>query len=200
MWGLPKELYDQVSGYGPDVAKNRAEGRAIMEKLGYGPSNKLKLKVSTRNHLLYRDPAVILIDQLKEVYFEGELDLVDTAIWFTKIARKDYAIGLNTTGNGVDDPDQTFFEHFACKSERNYTGYCNPEIEKLFPVQSRERDIEKRKKVVWEIDKQLLEDGARPVIMWNASASCWHPYVKGFRPMVNSLYNGSRFEDVWLDK
>jgi peptide/nickel transport system substrate-binding protein len=200
VWGLPKELYDQVSGYGPDVAKNRAEGRAIMEKLGYGPNNKLKLKVSTRNHLLYRDPAVILIDQLKEVYFEGELELVDTAIWFTKIARKDYAIGLNTTGNGVDDPDQTFFEHFACKSERNYTGYCNPEIEKLFPVQSRERDIEKRKKIVWEIDKQLLEDGARPVIMWNASASCWHPYVKGFKPMVNSLYNGSRFEDVWLDK
>jgi len=36
--------------------------------------------------------------------------------------------------------------------------------------------------------------------MWNASASCWHPYVKGFRPMVNSLYNGARFEQVWLDK
>ena len=200
VWGLPKEIYDQVKGYGPDVAKNRAEARAIMEKLGYGPNNKLKLKVSTRNHLLYRDPAVILIDQLKEVYFDGELDLVDTAIWFTKVARKDYAIGLNTTGNGVDDPDQTYFEHYACGSERNYTGYCNPEIEKLFPLQSRERDVEKRKKIVWEIDRQLLEDGARPIIMWNASASCWHPYVKGFRPMVNSLYNGSRFEDVWLDK
>ena len=58
VWGLPKEMYDQISGYGPDVEKNRAEGRKIMEKLGYGPDNKLKLKVSTRNHLLYRDPAV----------------------------------------------------------------------------------------------------------------------------------------------
>ena len=53
---------------------------------------------------------------------------------------------------------------------------------------------------MWEIDRQLLADGARPVIMWNASASCWQPYVKGYRPMVNSLYNGSRFEDIWLDK
>ncbi|CAN5528208.1 hypothetical protein BH10PSE6_BH10PSE6_23020 [soil metagenome] len=43
-------------------------------------------------------------------------------------------------------------------------------------------------------------DGAKPMIMWNASASCWHPHVKGFRPMVNSLYNGSRFEEIWLDK
>ena len=200
VWGLPKEILDSVPGYGPDVDKNRAEGRAIMKKLGYGPDKPLKLKVSTRNHLLYREPAVLLISQLKEVYFDGELELVDTAIWFTKIGRKDYAIGLNTTGNGVDDPDQTYFEHFACKSERNYTGYCNPEIEKLFPLQSRETDLEKRKKIVWEIDRQLLADGAKPVILWNASASCWHPYVKGFRPMVNSLYNGSRFEDIWLDK
>jgi peptide/nickel transport system substrate-binding protein len=67
-------------------------------------------------------------------------------------------------------------------------------------VQSRETDLEKRRKIVWEIDRQLLADGAKPVIMRNASASCWHPYVKGFRPMINSLYNGSRFKDIWLDK
>jgi len=24
--------------------------------------------------------------------------------------------------------------------------------------------------------------------------------VKGYTPMVNSVYNGWRFEDVWLDK
>ena len=103
-------------------------------------------------------------------------------MWFNKVARKDYSIGLNTTGNGVDDPDQTYFEHYACKSERNYVGYCNPEIEKLFPIQSAERDIEKRKKLVWEIDKQILEEGFRPIIMWNASGSCWHPHVKGIPP------------------
>ena len=70
----------------------------------------------------------------------------------------------------------------------------------MFAEQSRERDVEKRKKIVWEIDRRLLEDGARPPIMWNKAATCWHPYVKGFKPQVNSLYNDSRFEDVWLDK
>ena len=89
------------------------------------------MKVSTRNIPQYRDPAVILIDHLKEIYMDGELDPVETSQWFSKVARKDYALGLNTTGNGVDDPDQNFYENFSCKSERNYTGYCNPEIEKL---------------------------------------------------------------------
>ena len=107
---------------------------------------------------------------------------------------------LNATGNGVDDPDQTFYENFACKSGRNYTGYCNPEIESLFDKQSAENDPVKRLAIVREIDVRLLADGARPPIYWSRSTTCQQPYVKGYTNMVNSIYNGFRFEDVWLDK
>jgi peptide/nickel transport system substrate-binding protein len=200
VWGLPKEIYEAVPGYGPEVQKNREEARAIMKKLGYGPDKHLPLKVATRGISLYKDPAVILAGQLKEIWIDADVDIIETSQWFPRIARKNYQIGLNTTGNGVDDPDQNYFENFACKSERNYTGYCNPEIEKLFDVQSAEADTEKRKKIVWEIDRKLLEDGARPVIMWNRAAICMQPYVKGYVAQVNSVYNGFRFEDVWLDK
>jgi peptide/nickel transport system substrate-binding protein len=200
VWGLPKEIFEAVPGYGPDVPKNREEARAIMRKLGYGPDKHLALKIATRGISLYKDPAVILASQLKEIWIDADVDIVETSQWFPRIARKNYQIGLNTTGNGVDDPDQNYFENFACKSERNYTGYCNPEIEKLFDVQSAEADMEKRKKIVWEIDRKLLEDGARPVIMWNRAAICMQPYVKGYVAQVNSVYNGFRFEDVWLDK
>ena len=43
-----------------------------MEKLGYGPNNRLAVTVSTRNIAPYRDPAVILIDQLKEIYIDAD--------------------------------------------------------------------------------------------------------------------------------
>jgi len=200
VWGMPEEMYAAVPGYGPDVAANREQARAIMKKAGYGPDKHMKLKISTRGISLYKDPAVILAGQLKEIWIDADVDIIETAQWYPKIARKDYSVGLNTTGNGVDDPDQNFYENFSCKSERNYTGYCNPEIEKLFDVQSQETDIAKRKKIVWEIDKQLLEDGARPIVMWNRAATCMQPFVKGYVPQVNSVYNGFRFEDVWLDK
>ena len=48
-----------------------------MEKLGYGPNNKLKVKVATRDFNTFRDPAVILVDQLKQIHFDAELDVVD---------------------------------------------------------------------------------------------------------------------------
>ena len=54
--------------------------------------------------------------------------------------------------------------------------------------------------MVWDIDSKLQEDAARPIIMHNAAATCWQPYVKGVTLMVNSSYNGWRMEDWWLDK
>jgi peptide/nickel transport system substrate-binding protein len=200
IWGLLPELLEQLPGYGPDVAKNRDEGRRIMRQLGYGPDKHLAIKVATRNIANYRDPAIILVDQLKEIYIDGELEPVETANWLAKVARKDYMIGLNLTGSAVDDPDQQFYENYACGSERNYTDYCNPELEKLFEAQSRETDRDKRKQLVWEIDRKLQEDGARPIIYHARYATCWQPYVKGLTMMTNSIYNGWRFEDVWLDR
>ena len=200
VWGLPREMLATVSGYGPDVKKNRDEARKLMQAAGYGPDKRLKIKVSTRNIPIYRDPAVILIDQLKEIYIDGELDVVETANWFSKVARGDYAIGLNLTGNAGDDPDQAFYENYSCGSECNYAKYCNRDIEKLFDQQSTEPNQEKRKKLVWEIDRKIQEDVARPIIYHSRNGTCWQPYVKGVTVMVNSSYNGYRYEDVWLDR
>src|SRR6185312_14196530 len=100
-------------------------------------------------------------------------DVVESGIWFAKVARKEYQIGLNLTGAGIDDPDQTFYENFACGSERNYTNYCN---------------------------KNLQEDVARPILYHARQGTCWAPYVKNITIMRNSSYNGFRYEDVWMDK
>ena len=146
LWGMPDEILRALPGYDPDVVKNRSEAREIMHKLGYGPEKRLTLKVSTRNIPPFRDPAVILIDQLKDVFIDGELEVVETALWYPKMYRKDYKIGLNLTGGGVDDPDQQFYENYACDAPRNYSGYCSPELEKMFERQSMETDEGKRKK------------------------------------------------------
>ena len=55
-WAMPAEELVKLPGYGADAEKNRAEARKIMEGLGYGPGKTLKVKVSTRNIAIYRDP------------------------------------------------------------------------------------------------------------------------------------------------
>ncbi len=112
VWGMPPDMLATLPGYGPDVAKNRAEARKIMEKLGYGPGNRLATKISTRNFPSWRDPAVLLSSQLKEIYIDAELDIVDTTQWYPKIMRKEFTVGAVPMETGVDDPDQMFYENF----------------------------------------------------------------------------------------
>ena len=200
IWGMPSDMLRTLPGYDPDVPKNRAEAHRIMEKLDYGPGKRLAIKVSTRNIQPYRDAAIILIDQLKEIYIDGELEPVDTVQWFPKVMRGDYTVGLNLTGNGLDDPDQTLYENFTCGAEGNYDRYCNPELDKMVDRQSMEFDQKKRKELVWAIERKLAEDAARPILWHNRTGTCWHPYVKGYTLMVNSVYNGWRTEDAWLDR
>lgn len=200
IWGMPDDMKRTMLGFGPDIAANRAEARAIMTKLGYGPDKRLNVKVSTRNIPVYRDPAVILIDHLKEVFIDGELDPMDTSIWFARLARKDYAVGMNVTGNALDDPDQAFYENFGCGSERNYSNYCDPGMQALFDKQSAETNMDARRKLVWDIDKRLQDDVARPVILYQRGGTCWRKTVHGYTPMVNTAQNGYRFEDLWIER
>src|SRR6266513_3029715 len=107
---------------------------------------------------------------------------------------------VTVSGSAVDDPDQIFYESYVCKSPRNYTSYCNPEVEMLIDKQSVETDPETRKRIVWDIERRRIEEGVRPVIYHARQATCWQPQVKNITMMVNSAYNGWRMEDVWLEK
>ena len=198
LWGIPTEMLNTLPGYASDVQKNRAEARQIMQSLGYRPDNHLKIKVTARDIPYYRDPAVILIDQLKEVYIDGELEPVDTTNFFPKMMRRDYSVGMNLQGAG--DPDETLPLLYGCGSEFNRNNYCNSDVEDLIGRQSSEADQDKRRQLVWQIERRLAEDIARPIIFYGRGGTCRQPYVKGLTLMVNSIFNGWRMEDAWLDK
>jgi len=200
VWGMPPNVLYSLPGYGPDVAKNREEARDIMQKLGYGPDKRLAVKVSTRDVAGYRDPAVIAISQLREVYIDGELEPIDTANWFPRVIRKDYTVGVTVAEGGLDEPDQKFYETYVCGADRNYTGYCNDETDRLIDRQSMEANPEKRRKLIWEVERKLAEDASRPVLLYSRFATCLQPRLKGLTTMTNSRFNGWRMEDVWLDK
>jgi peptide/nickel transport system substrate-binding protein len=200
VWGMPPDMLMSMPVYASDVQSNRAQARALMEKLGYGPGKRLAVTVSTRNVPAYRDSAVVMIDQLKEIYIDGRLEPVETANWFPKVIRKDYSVGFTITETALDDPDQMFYENYVCGADRNYTGYCNPQFDKLVDRQSVEADTAKRRELVWQAERMLAEKMVRPVIFYTRAATCSLPRVKGLTIMVNSLFNGWRMEDVWLDK
>ena len=93
---------------------------------------------------------------------EATLKQVDTVQWYAVTTRKEYQLGANVSGFGIDDPDAIFYENYGCNSIRNYTGYCNELVSKLIDQQSQELDAKKRLALVRQILAKLEEDGARP--------------------------------------
>src|SRR5271169_734821 len=184
---MPPDLLKTLTGYHPDVRKNRIEARQIMEKLGYGPDHRLPIKVSTRDLPVYRDPAVILIDQLKQVYMDGELDLIDTSRYFPKIMRKEFTVSLNLQTSGPD-PDPTLDLFYGCGSSLNWDHYCNKEVDELITAQSIEGDVARRKQILWQIERKLAEDDARPIIFYADRGTCTRPNVKGAIVNTNSIF------------
>jgi peptide/nickel transport system substrate-binding protein len=199
-WGMTPDMLKELPGYDPDVQTNRAEARQIMQRLGYGPDKRLKVKVTVRDLPYLRDPAVLLVDQLKEVYIDGDLETIDTTIYLPKLLKRDFIVGLAPAGSG-SDPDQSLYTVYSCGGELNYVGYCSAELDTLIDRQSiAAGDPIERRRLLWEIERKLAADGARPIIFYDRRATCWQPYVKDFTIMVNSTFNGARMEGVWLDR
>ena len=199
-WGVGPDVLKEYPGYDGDVEANREKGRALMREAGYGPDKRIKIKLSTRNNASYRDMATIMTGELRHIYVDAELDLIDSAVYFNRLYQKNYTLVVNATGSSIDDPDQHFAENYGCGAPRNFNGYCNPTVTSLIAAQSRERDIEKRRSIVHDIERKLAEDIARPIISHTVAAACQQAAVRGLTIMVNSIYNGWRFEDVWLDR
>ena len=200
VWGLAPEQLEAVPGYGKDVEKNRAEARKLMEEAGYGPNKRLKLTYIVRQSTpAYLQGASIVADHLRTVYIEGEIEQKEYSIFTGQIMKGAYTLAFHTTGSAVDDPDIVLYENYMCESQRNYTKYCNKEIEAKIEEQSATIDPKKRKQLVQQIDLALQQDIARPTLYQSLSGTCWHPYVKGFLRATNGIYSHNRLENVWLD-
>ena len=198
VYGLLEKDLAALPGYGKG-SDDKAKAKKLLAEAGFGPSNPLKLELATRAQANYLDFASFVINELKQIGVEGTLKQIETAQWHPYATRREFQVGPNLTGLGVDDPDGNFFENFACGSSRNYGGYCNEQVQKMIDAQSQELDPKKRLTMVVEIQKKLEDDAARPTVDWRLEYYLQWQHVKNLVPH-QSIYNWGRMQEVWLDK
>ena len=199
-WGMPKEMMMALPGYGGDQVARQAEARGIMESLGYGPAQAVQgqgvdarlpelqgpggaARRPAQSHLLRRRAGDHRVRRL---------------VW------PHHATGLcgrsQSDGVGRRRPGRHAGGRLRLQFRPQLHEVLQPAGRQAAAEQSQEADIAKRKQIVWQIEQILAEDVARPIIMHNRAATCWHPHVKGHVLHENAIYNNWRFESVWLDK
>ncbi len=195
-WGVGESELAQVLGK-PEGRK--AAARKLLAEAGYGPSTPLKLDAHTRAIATYVDLTSYVVSELKLVGVDASVKQLDSVQWYALTTRKEFQLGINISGYGVDDPDAILFENYTCTSLRNYTSYCDEGVTRLIEQQSQELDPKKRMALVHEVQRKLAEAGARPTVSWGIDHFAQWPHVKNLVPH-NSLYSFGRMQDVWLDR
>ena len=165
------------------------------------PTSRSRSRSSTRNIAIYRDPAVILIDQLKQIYIEGELEPIDTTVWYTKIQRERLP--------GRHEPDRRRHRRSRRQLLRELLLDVGPQLQPL--QESRGRQADRRSSRPNPTARSARRWSGRSRRSWpttwrGRSWATTSPTPAGTRKLkgivlqVNSIYNGWRFEDVWLDR
>ena len=108
------------------------DGRSVSEVMA------LARTILGRDDVMEHVPELITAVQVEAAFGGGEMQIERL------FARREFQIGANLTGLGLDDPDANFYENYACGSSRNYTDYCSEATDKLIELQSAELDRAKR--------------------------------------------------------
>jgi peptide/nickel transport system substrate-binding protein len=195
-WGLSEIDLAQILGRADG---RKAAARKLLAEAGYGPATPLRFEAHTRAVASYVDLTSYVVSELKQVGVEITVKQLDSVQWYAISTRKEFQLGINISGYGVDDPDAILFENYGCASLRNYTGYCGEDVQKLMDQQSQELDPRKRLALVHQIQRKLIEAGARPTISWGIDHFAHWPHVKNLVPH-HSLYSFGRMQEVWLDR
>ena len=145
-------------------------------------------------------PGVILIDQLKQIRIDGGARDIDTAVYYNRVFKKDYLVAMNFSGSGSDDPESRCSRATPAARCATRTATATRRSTALFEAQSRRPT--RRSAGRWCGRRPASSRRTSPA---RSSSTRWRPAAGSPRQgttlsRTNSIYNGWRFEDIWLDR
>jgi peptide/nickel transport system substrate-binding protein len=195
-WALPEEELRKIPGFGRNKEQERQQARRLLAEAGYGGG--FETRILVRKGAAEEPLGIVIKDQWEKVGIRATLDVQELGVLLDRMTRGDFEVGRGSFATYVDDPDTAFSIGYLCRSPRNYSQYCDPEIDALFERQSRATDPAERRRLVWELEKKVLVGHSK--IMLGRLEVWWALYwrtVRNFKHRSN-LYNFERRDDTWL--
>jgi peptide/nickel transport system substrate-binding protein len=201
-WGMPKEMRNQLIGYGPDMAKRIAHAKELLasyeKEKGKIDWKKIKAQCAS-NIKLSCENGQIMQQLLKKINVNIELQpMILTQMRGNEISGN-YQMSLLGAAMNVDDPIDSFGQLFVTNGGRWYQRRSLPALDKLFEQQTFMADAEARKQVIWEMDKLAMNDAAYLILMWPEFFHVRWDFVKGWTQTPNLWSTNVRMDSVWLD-
>jgi peptide/nickel transport system substrate-binding protein len=206
-WALPEEELFEFPGYrqlnGMKHPDDIAEAQRLMAAEGYSEDNPLKAEILGPVVIGFPDHAQVIADQYRQIYIDLTVRVQDISSSFASFTQRDFELAAFGDASSIHDPDDRFQSAYTTRTPRNFTGWDDPEVLRLFDLQTREADVPKRRELLHDMQRQVLR-GAPGVVEYFTLAfiPVTSKKVKtalGHYHKCDSLYKCYQHDVEWLD-
>ena len=190
---------EKVPGFSRDNKKAVEDAKKLLADAG---QSNLSFKFLNRNITTPYEPvALFLINEWKKIGVTATHEVKETAAYQADLRNKNFDVGLDFNCDFFDEPDlqlAKFYSASGLGKGLNLSHYDDANLDKMIDAQARETDPEKRKKLVWDIEKYAIGEKA-----WMVPVLWWYriiPYlskVRGYKAGSNH-YTTMDMASIWL--
>src|SRR5712691_4952255 len=187
-WSLP---VDQLGAGAKYYQHDPKEARRLLAEAGYAKGFKTQLTATSGLGRDLVDAAQLVQNYLKAVGIEVELKLQEYGAYMATTAQGKYEGMVYAPTTGAREPDGPLYSRYIPDHLLN-RGYVNdPTITAMLKEQRRTRDLEARKRIIYEFQRYEAEQQYYVYANSIMITASWQPYVKNYAPNHTFDY-GSR--------
>jgi len=181
----------------PQRRKDVAKAKKLLAEAGYPNGIDITLYTSTQRPGL--EPAAVVAQQtLAESGFRVKIESVEIARLYKDIIPKPKAMATSHNNwFGRPTIDESLTPFYYTKSNWNYTGYSNPEVDKLLDKAKSHTDFASRKKLYDRVQEILYNEGPDVVPYFKNYVSANRKEVKNYK-LIPVQYVDLR--DTWVER
>jgi peptide/nickel transport system substrate-binding protein len=197
-YALPESELEKIPGYGRDIAKSREEAKRLLKEAGVE-----NLKFQLHNRTLaepYTPVGIFLIDQWRRIGVTAEHSQVETTPYFGNLVDGKFEVALYPVTVPADEVTAQHQSYLTNKkSPISYSRHQDTKLDDLWDQQLRTLDPAKRKIVVHEFERHLLNANYYLNVNWWQRIIVLNKKIKGWH-MSPSHFQGQDLTKVWLDE
>jgi peptide/nickel transport system substrate-binding protein len=199
-YATPPEELNKLAGYWTDIEKSRAEARRLLKEAGVPEG--FQFTFTNRGIPMPYEPlGVWLIDQWRRIGLNVNQQVLEAAAYFGPLRKGDFQVAMDFQCGYIVEPDLDMYKFLSSdRNPANYGRYKDPVLDQLYDQQSRTTDPAKRKQIIRQFEKRLLDEEAHYLMTLQ-----WHriiPHsakVKGWT-VTPSHYLNNTLDTVWLEQ
>jgi peptide/nickel transport system substrate-binding protein len=143
--------------------------------------------------------AELMQADLAAVGFKATIEKIDSSKFYGQMTEAKHQLFIAEAEYNNPDPEDIYNVLHGCDNPRTKRyGWCDPKFDELRATQSAERDLEKRKQILWEMQKVILDAAVQLPNFYLRFATVSSKRVQGFVPTGSKL--NMPFDGTWLAK